>query len=82
MPEIAQIPEPLDRARAEAFLSQVFAINVDLTVVLWRELPGDWIFISARMVSDRFGAGMAETDLSDAAGRAGKVLQTLVVSNR
>ena len=63
-------------------LAKVFAINVDLTLTLWRELPGEWIFMSARMASAPTGAGIAETALGDADGIAGLALQTLLIAGR
>lgn len=63
-------------------LGEVFSINVDLTLTMWREVAGEWLFMSARTVSDEFGAGIAETLLGDEGGIAGRGLQTLLVSGR
>ena len=63
-------------------LGKIFAINVDLTLLMWRDIAGEWIFMSARTLSASAGAGMAETDLGDESGIAGKVLQTMVVAGR
>ncbi len=63
-------------------LRSVFSINVDLTLTMWRDLVGEWVFMSSRTFSDRAGAGMAETDLGDEDGIAGKGLQTIVVAGR
>lgn len=63
-------------------LETVLSINVDVTLTMWRELVGEWVFMSARTVSGPVGAGMAETALGDLDGFGGKVLQTMVVAGR
>ena len=57
-------------------------INVDLTVVLWREPRGDWIFMSSRTIAGGVGAGLAETALGDESGFMGRALQTMVSISR
>jgi hypothetical protein len=61
-----------------AYPSEHPMINVDLTVVLWREPAGDWIFMSSRTIAGGAGAGLAETVLGDERGFAGRALQTMV----
>ena len=63
-------------------LEQVFAINVDLTLTLWRELPGEWIFMSSRTAASRAGSGLVETLLGDTGGIGGLALQTMLMSTR
>jgi hypothetical protein len=53
-------------------------INVDLTVVLWREPAGEWTFMSSRTIAGGAGAGLAETMLGDERGYMGRALQTMV----
>jgi hypothetical protein len=53
-------------------------INVDLTVVLWREPVGDWVFMSSRTIAGGSGVGLAETHLGDELGYTGRALQTMV----
>jgi hypothetical protein len=65
----------LDPAR---FLS----INVDLTVVLPRDPAGEWLLLEADTMIGGQGTGLTRTSLSDAGGRCGTVLQTLLVEPR
>ncbi len=63
-------------------LAQYTFINPDLTVVLARELQGEWVGLDA---TTRFGAdgiGLAESALLDAGGFVGRGLQTLVLERR
>lgn len=57
-------------------------INVDLTVQLERLPAGEWICIDAVTLPQPNGLGTAESVLSDAAGRIGRGLQTLLISER
>jgi len=63
-------------------LATVFAINVDLTVTMWRDLVGEWVFMSARTVAGEVGSGMAEAALGDARGIAGLGIQTMLMAVR
>lgn len=57
-------------------------INVDLTVQLERMPEGEWICVDAVTLPRPSGIGTAESILSDQAGRIGRGLQTLLVSER
>jgi len=57
-------------------------INVDLTVVLFRDPIGEWILLGSRTTIEPNGSGMAETVLADQSGVAGRALQTLYVARR
>jgi hypothetical protein len=57
-------------------------INVDLTVQLERMPAGEWICVDAVTRPQPSGVGSAESVLSDGAGRIGRGLQTLLVSER
>jgi hypothetical protein len=57
-------------------------INVDLTVHLERMPAGEWICVDAVTLPQPNGVGTAESLLSDRAGRIGRALQTLLVSER
>ena len=63
-------------------LQSIHAINVDLTLTMWRDIIGEWVFMSARTVSGSVGAGIAETRLGDAEGMAGLATQTMLVAHR
>jgi Acyl-CoA thioesterase C-terminal domain/Acyl-CoA thioesterase N-terminal domain len=57
-------------------------INVDLTVQLERLPEGEWICVDAVTLPQPNGIGTAESVLSDPAGRIGRGLQTLLISER
>lgn len=57
-------------------------INVDLTVQLERMPTGEWVCVDAITLPRPSGIGTAESVLSDAHGRIGRGLQTLLVSER
>jgi Thioesterase-like superfamily len=57
-------------------------INVDLTVQLERMPEGEWICADAVTLPQPSGVGSAESVLSDARGRIGRGLQTLLISER
>jgi hypothetical protein len=57
-------------------------INVDLTVVLPRDPEGDWLLLEPDTAIGPDGTGLTATTLSDAAGRCGVAVQTLLVSAR
>jgi hypothetical protein len=61
---------------------QFIFINVDLTVVLQRDLAGDWVRLAAETTMGGTGTGLAESQLSDTSGVVGSALQTLLVSPR
>ena len=63
-------------------LEKVFAINVDLTLTLWRELPGEWVFIPSRTAASTAGSGLVESLLGDTGGIGGLALQTMLMSTR
>lgn len=85
-------PTPLQRALVVAdvgngvsasldFRRYLF-INVDLTVQLERMPAGEWVCVDAVTLPQPHGIGTAESVLSDAQGRIGRGLQTLLVSER
>jgi hypothetical protein len=57
-------------------------INVDLTVHLQRHPVGDWVCLDAVTTPEPDGVGLADTALSDEAGRIGRAVQTLLVAER
>jgi hypothetical protein len=57
-------------------------INVDLTVHLERMPVGEWVCVDAQTLPQPNGVGTAESVLSDASGRCGRALQTLLISER
>jgi hypothetical protein len=57
-------------------------INVDLTVHLHRHPEGEWVCLDAVTLPERSGLGLADTLLSDEAGRIGRAAQTLLVDKR
>jgi len=57
-------------------------INVDLTVILQRDPAGEWLLLDSRTTMGGNGAGLAETQLSDARGVVGIGIQTLLVAPR
>ena len=57
-------------------------INVDLTVILQRDLAGDWLMLDAVSTMGGTGTGLCETVLADPAGIAGAAVQTLLVAPR
>jgi Thioesterase-like superfamily len=57
-------------------------INVDLTVQLERMPAGEWICVDAVTLPQPNGIGTAESVLSDAEGRIGRGLQTLLIAER
>jgi hypothetical protein len=85
-------PTPLQRALVVAdvgngvsasldFRRYLF-INVDLTVQLERMPEGEWVCIDAVTLPQPTGIGTAESVLSDARGRIGRGLQTLLIGER
>jgi len=57
-------------------------INVDLTVVLYRDPVGQWLLMDADSAMGGTGSGLARTHLSDGAGACGMCIQTLLVAPR
>jgi hypothetical protein len=57
-------------------------INVDLTVVLQRDLVGEWLMLDAVSMMGGTGTGLGETALWDIGGIAGLAMQTLLVGPR
>lgn len=57
-------------------------INTDLTVTLHRHPAGEWVHMRARTTLDPDGVGVADSVLSDAHGRVGRGLQSLLVARR
>jgi hypothetical protein len=57
-------------------------LNVDLTVVTFRDPVGEWILLASRTSIDPGGTGIADTLLADEQGAFGRGVQTLIVSRR
>ena len=57
-------------------------INVDLEVVLTRDLEGEWVLLDAATTIGERGTGLAETRISDIRGPCGTATQTLLVAPR
>ena len=57
-------------------------INVDLTVHLERMPAGEWVHVDAGTRPRANGIGSAESELSDAEGRIGRAVQTLLFAER
>ena len=57
-------------------------INTELTVHVARQPTGEWIRVAAHCLLDGGGAGLAETELADRAGRFGRGAQALMVGPR
>lgn len=57
-------------------------INVDLEVVLTRDLDGEWVLLDAATTIGEQGTGLAETKISDIRGPCGVATQTLLVAPR
>jgi len=57
-------------------------INVDLEVVLTRDLEGEWVLLDAATTIGERGTGLAETKISDTSGPCGTATQTLLVAPR
>jgi len=55
-------------------------INVDLTVVLYRDPRSEWLLLDSLTMTSGEGTGLAETRLSDRLGTVGTSLQTLIVA--
>jgi Thioesterase-like superfamily len=61
---------------------QFLFINVDLTLILPRDPVGEWLLLGAVTTIEGRGTGLAETSVSDAGGRCGTAVQTLLVAPR
>jgi Acyl-CoA thioesterase N-terminal domain/Acyl-CoA thioesterase C-terminal domain len=57
-------------------------INVDLEVVLTRDLEGEWVLLDAATTIGEQGTGLAEARISDTRGGCGSATQTLIVAPR
>jgi Acyl-CoA thioesterase C-terminal domain/Acyl-CoA thioesterase N-terminal domain len=57
-------------------------INTELTVHLFREPTGEWVLLDAVTRIGPDGVGLAETALSDRAGRIGRAAQALLIRAR
>ncbi len=63
-------------------LAQYTFVNPDLTVVLGRELEGEWVALDARTTIGPDGIGIADTLLADERGSIGRGVQSLIVERR
>ncbi len=59
-----------------------FVINTDITLALHREPVGEWFCIRSATAASPGGSGLAAGQLSDGAGDCGRILQTLLVTDR
>jgi Thioesterase-like superfamily len=57
-------------------------INVDLTVILYRDPVGEFVLLDAQSSMGGTGTGLAETQLADTTGVFGTGVQTLLVAPR
>ncbi len=57
-------------------------INVDLAVVLTRDLAGEWVLLDAATTIGAQGTGLVQTLISDTSGACGSATQTLLVAPR
>ncbi|GIG92951.1 thioesterase family protein [Plantactinospora endophytica] len=63
-------------------MEQWWFINTELTLHLHRQPVDEWVHVRAGTILDEQGFGLAETVLSDAAGRLGRGAQSLMVGRR
>jgi hypothetical protein len=85
-------PSPLQRlvtlADSGNGLSRLFDwrswlfINTELTVHLYQQPSGEWMFVSAHTMLGDDGVGLAKTEMFDRSGRIGSGAQTLLVGRR
>jgi hypothetical protein len=57
-------------------------INTDITLALHRDPVGEWLCLSAATAASPAGSGLAAGRLDDARGDCGRILQTLLVTER
>ncbi|MFF2731545.1 thioesterase family protein [Streptomyces sp. NPDC058008] len=57
-------------------------INTDITLALHRDPVGEWLCLRSDTAASPAGSGLALGQLDDAAGDCGRVLQTLLVTER
>lgn len=57
-------------------------INTDVTVALHREPVGEWLCLRSATAASPTGSGLAWGNLDDADGDCGRVLQTLLITDR
>jgi len=87
-----EAPSPLQRVLAAADsgnglsvaldLARFTFVNPDLTVLLARELDGEWLGMHARTTFGPDGVGLADTKLVGRSGDIGRGLQSLIVEHR
>jgi hypothetical protein len=85
-------PSPLERvlivadsgngASWELDIARWHFINPELTVHLYREAEGEWIFLDAQTMISPGGAGLATSVLSDIQGPVGVGAQSLLIAPR
>ncbi|MEV6010965.1 thioesterase family protein [Streptomyces sp. NPDC051976] len=61
---------------------QGFVINTDVTLALHREPVGEWLCLRSATAASPEGSGLAVGQLDDMAGDCGRVVQTLLVTER
>ncbi|MGV9350238.1 thioesterase family protein [Streptomyces spiralis] len=59
-----------------------FMINTDVTLALHREPIGEWLCVRSATAASPGGSGLALGQLDDTAGDCGRILQTLLVTQR
>ncbi|TQF02493.1 thioesterase family protein [Kitasatospora acidiphila] len=57
-------------------------INTDITLALHRDPVGEWLCLSAATAASPAGSGLAAGRMDDRAGDCGRILQTLLVTER
>ncbi|WP_333771349.1 thioesterase family protein [Streptomyces sp. IBSBF 2435] len=57
-------------------------INTDVTVALHRDPVGEWLCLRSATAAAPGGSGLAHGELHDPAGECGRILQTLLVTER
>lgn len=57
-------------------------INTDVTLALHREPVGEWFCVRSATAASPGGSGLALGQLDDSAGDCGRILQTLLVTER
>ncbi|MFG1922221.1 thioesterase family protein [Cryptosporangium sp. NPDC048952] len=57
-------------------------INTDITVALHREPVGEWLCLRSETVASPGGSGLAIGRLDDLSGDCGRILQTLLITER
>jgi hypothetical protein len=57
-------------------------VNPDLTVMLDRDVRGEWVCLDAQSSASELGVGIAQSEVHDLHGPVGRTAQTLVIEER